>query len=78
MLDKSEKGDDKIQRADLIAGKCMNRRSSGEEKLYDWQGSWRQKERSNLEFAAFSSILTDTPDKIVENYVVTPIFYFDM
>lgn len=38
----------------------------------------RIKKGNNPEFAAFCNILTNTPDKILENYVLPPMFSFNM
>ena len=38
----------------------------------------RIKKGNNPEFAAFCNILTNAPDKILENYVLPPMFSFNM
>ena len=35
LLDKIKKGDDRIEHTHLVAGECVNRKSSGEQELYD-------------------------------------------
>lgn len=38
----------------------------------------RIKKGNNPEFAAFCNIQTNAPDKILENYVLPPMFSFNM